>query len=1080
MAITLDMTCQISRVLTTLWIIFSFDHLALKIIASTTFVSDKSLAPIGQRRCMKPVPILIPECQNTFYNFTGMPNLVEQETQFDARHQLQTFKPLITYKCSSKLNFFLCSVYTPMCDVNTRHLIGPCRPLCEHVRARCAPVLRVFDFDWPANLNCSRFPVKNSVDGAMCMEGPPDAEEETVLLTPQTADPETIHNHSVDNPGVVNEEDNKEGDKASELSLLQENFGDQSVDGETDPVNQWILKFAKLQLAKEQEAKASQAKSINLDGPSSISLLAQSLRHCSHLKKPTYYVYVNRTGRCAPLCQSDILFTPDAKSLVFIWTGILTAICSVITTFTLIGYALDTSVFRTSERPIIYITLCQLLYALGYALSLGLGRETVTCGPDLDSGRVIRLQEGLDNSVCALVFMTQYFFLIASSIWWALTTIHWALEYSPCWMTSLCWDPGEFSSTRSRSSGAPDSTSDVWGDATEPKSLFMGPRSGHVRHPLEPESGWIKDSTLQQSVGGETGPGKPGTDTDPAGSIPPVPVKLCPLRPGETASYCLQNGKVVPTHQLFGWTPSHQTALAAHRYSTRPSEDRFAACLAREHVIVWLTSGLLTVGVLVSRQVDADELIPVCGVGRQHTKAMGAFVIGPQLTLTIVGLLTLIIGGILALVRRKRVLRRAQERRRSNRGAEIHTSDSSRLLRNSPVGHANEFTTKSRNSRTQYSASVQEPSRRQSSMPPESFYGPARVPYAIPYVHSSSYASNGWLRMGLFCFLYLLPVTCVTACDLYEYLSRDKWLRDSAYKSPNPDPTGQPSPSIPFPPKLWKPEEVVGPSPELFMLRIFMSLVTGFTSALWIWSVKGCRPWDRVCRPRRGVCPARWCLHRWWAKKSTASYSDVVGSSWFKPATVNQSDKCTFAQERTFGVMGSNHAPCGKPAGPCIPGIVYTSHPYAVYQYHAPDAGTGRSNSQENPNDDTGTRLPATGCPTSANNAATATSAAWNPNLPVVIDPGNQTMCATQGPETQHSNATTPGYYSQAKVGSAIEPNLSDTFSEESPIPPPLPASSRPQLPARGDPCIGAATPHVTSLTTSAPAPSVMTQRFSS
>ncbi|CAH8584654.1 unnamed protein product [Schistosoma mattheei] len=107
-----------------------------------------------------------------------MPNLIGQETQFDARHQLQTFKPLITYKCSSKLNFFLCSIYTPMCDVNTHYLIGPCRPLCEHVRARCAPFLRVFDFNWPENLNCSRFPIKNSVGGAMCMEGPEDLEED--------------------------------------------------------------------------------------------------------------------------------------------------------------------------------------------------------------------------------------------------------------------------------------------------------------------------------------------------------------------------------------------------------------------------------------------------------------------------------------------------------------------------------------------------------------------------------------------------------------------------------------------------------------------------------------------------------------------------------------------------------------------------------------------------------------------------------------------------------------------------------------------------------------------------------------
>lgn len=592
----------VSRVLTAVWIILWIQQVLRTTDASGTFLSDKSLGAVGQRRCVKPVPIQIPECQNTFYNFTGMPNLVEQETQFDARHQLQTFKPLITYKCSSKLNFFLCSVYTPMCDVNTRHLIGPCRPLCEHVRARCAPVLRVFDFDWPANLNCSRFPVKNSLDGAMCMEGPPDADEEGLLITLQTMEPDVIA-HSVDNPSSVNRavgEDNNSG----ELNLSHENPDLQTFDGETDPVNQWIIKFARLQLAKGQEAQASQTKSTKSVGPSSFSLLALSLRHCSYLKKPTYYVYVNRTGRCAPLCQSDILFTRDAKSLVFVWTSILTGICSVITTFTLIGYSLDTSVFRASERPVIYITLCQLIYSLGYALSLGLGRETVTCGPDLDSGREIRLQEGLDNSVCALVFMTQYFFLVASSIWWVLTAIHWALEHSPCWMTSLCWDQGEFSSTQSRSSAGPDSLSDMWGGDSGhvPKTMYIGSRVSSNRANTDQELGCLKNIPLP--FGSDTCPGRTGTDTEPVASAPPFSANLCQLKPIETASYCLQNGKVVPTHKAFGWAISHPSALASHRYINRAHEDRFASCLAREHVIVWLTSGLLTVGVLVSRQVS--------------------------------------------------------------------------------------------------------------------------------------------------------------------------------------------------------------------------------------------------------------------------------------------------------------------------------------------------------------------------------------------------------------------------------------------------------------------------------------------
>ncbi|KAF7260811.1 hypothetical protein EG68_02034 [Paragonimus skrjabini miyazakii] len=986
----------------------------------SSYLSDKPLEAIGQRRCVKSVPIQIPECQNSFYNFTGMPNFVDQETQLDAQQQLKTFKPLIAYKCSNKLNFFLCSVYAPMCDVNTRHLIGPCRPLCEHVKARCAPVLRIFDFDWPANLNCSRFPMKNVGGGTMCMEGPYDSEDSVSNAPQQLAkSPDRFE----ENPVAASKSVHK---------LLP--IGDKTTIEENSLMD-WLQKFTQLQPIDNEDAAVSPRSSLLGRQATSISLLAQSLRHCAYLKKSTFYVYVNRTGRCAPLCQVDILFNQDAKTLATIWTSILTGLGCLLTTLTLIGYAMDPAAFRISERPVIYIALCQLCYSLGFAISLGLGRETVTCGRDLDSGREIRLQEGLDNSVCALVFMVQYFFSIAGTIWWVLLTVHWALQHSRCWR-ALCWEPLEWTDYGpvydSRWLHWEGICSCVSVDERGSRQNALSDENSEMAEPLEELIHAPMSNTLGAKSTGATGKLVNSQIGEHTGFLPPLPNRD-QTQPGlllsEMASYFVHNGKVIPSTRYLSW------AGHSRRCSTRTEYDRISVCLAREHILVWLTAGLLTVGVLVSRQVDADELIPICGVGRQNIRAMGAFVIGPQVTMSVFGLLTLFVGLIVLLLQRKRntchlhLPSSNSSSTSANKSTELQTNAINiRRVSEQKVG----------SSTNQNGGVSHKPSNLRSHASPTnpiagSYLYTQLAGYRL-YNSSKITGKFGWhlsgdslgMRLGLFCFLYMFPAVCVMLCDIYEYLCREKWLRETGYKAKDQLHT------LAFPPKLWKPNEVIGPSPEIFMLRIFMSLVPGFTCSLWVWSVKGCRPWRRFCTTLccvlRGF-DCRTCSRRPMSTMNTSHTNS--GELEFNFPSIDQPDS-TGLNDTQFRLTENLHR------------SARTSHPYAVYQYY--------SNASFKP--------PRNQC-----------SGLEEPNVSLWKTPTHgldpctvQTSVTLNGVETQHSNATTPGYYSQAKVGSMIEPHMSDTFSEESPIPPPLPVSARPQLPLRGDPCIGASTSQVSIL----------------
>lgn len=53
------------------------------------------------------------------------------------------------YLVSVHFQFFLCSVYVPMCTDKVPIPIGPCGSMCVSVKKRCFPVLQEFGFIWP-------------------------------------------------------------------------------------------------------------------------------------------------------------------------------------------------------------------------------------------------------------------------------------------------------------------------------------------------------------------------------------------------------------------------------------------------------------------------------------------------------------------------------------------------------------------------------------------------------------------------------------------------------------------------------------------------------------------------------------------------------------------------------------------------------------------------------------------------------------------------------------------------------------------------------------------------------------------
>lgn len=60
---------------------------------------------------------------------------------------------------------FLCSLYAPPCTIMDR-AIPPCKSLCHSARL-CESIMRTFDFPWPENLDCTKFPEDGP--GVLCV-----------------------------------------------------------------------------------------------------------------------------------------------------------------------------------------------------------------------------------------------------------------------------------------------------------------------------------------------------------------------------------------------------------------------------------------------------------------------------------------------------------------------------------------------------------------------------------------------------------------------------------------------------------------------------------------------------------------------------------------------------------------------------------------------------------------------------------------------------------------------------------------------------------------------------------------------
>lgn len=161
----------------------------------------------------------------------------------------------------------------------------------------------------------------------------------------------------------------------------------------------------------------------------------------SHSPCPPKYVrYDNATCTdvCNPVCRDcvpscgDLLFSKQHKRFAYAWMAIWASLCVFFTLITICVFCMDASRFRYPTRPVIFMAFCYLLYAAAHCIRLFIPAHDIICKADEENGSLL-IVNGMESTLCIIIFLIQYYFSIASHIWWLVLTLTWYLAASRKW-----------------------------------------------------------------------------------------------------------------------------------------------------------------------------------------------------------------------------------------------------------------------------------------------------------------------------------------------------------------------------------------------------------------------------------------------------------------------------------------------------------------------------------------------------------------------------------------------------------------------------------------------------------------------
>ncbi|XP_050526822.1 frizzled-7-A-like [Daktulosphaira vitifoliae] len=367
-------------------------------------------------------PITIPFCMGIAYNQTVMPNLLGQQRQDEAGFEVQQYYPLVKIRCSNDLQFFLCSVFAPVCTIIERPL-PPCRSLCISARNGCEAIMNRFQIEWPDNLECSKFPEPAE---QLCVGENNYTETATVQATLNNVGQQSIHSILIDTNGKDSTVDSGSG--------MRRHFSGSGGSQNSIVGSIYDIGFVCPEQFRMETSIGNQGYNFGSKKKGSSS----SERTLNSFYTGGYSLRIgNRQVKdCGAPC--DAFWTREQTRASRNWVAAWSVLCCASCLFTSLTFAIDTHRFRYPERPIIFLSLCYLMVSISYLIGWMAG-DSVACNKrnliiqGTNSGPRSSDTDGGSSELCVVLFMVSYFFGTASSVWWVVLTLTWYLAAGLKW-----------------------------------------------------------------------------------------------------------------------------------------------------------------------------------------------------------------------------------------------------------------------------------------------------------------------------------------------------------------------------------------------------------------------------------------------------------------------------------------------------------------------------------------------------------------------------------------------------------------------------------------------------------------------